>query len=94
MKASQNAEDGWRGFTDFLATLKSRKEVQLYLDLFLTYEERHDLGLRFLIIQELLSGEKTQREIARHLGTSIAKITRGSNALKSISSTLKEALKK
>jgi len=63
-----------------------------YFDLFLTQEERKDIGQRLEIVFELLKGENSQREIARKLGTSIAKITRGSNCLKEVSSELKNAI--
>ena len=92
MKAKSDLEEGWRHFIERLAHLKKSDEVNDYLDLFLTHAERRHLGLRFLIIQELVKGEKTQRKMAESLGVSIAKITRGSNALKSISSKLRRFL--
>jgi TrpR family trp operon transcriptional repressor len=48
----------------------------------LTPKEKADLKTRILIIKELLKKEKTQRQIAKYLNLSIAKITRGSNELK------------
>ena len=51
-------------------------------DLLLTPEEKESLALRCLIIEELLKQKKTQRDIAKDLQVSIAKITRGSNELK------------
>ncbi|MCB1084045.1 MAG: trp operon repressor, partial [Simkania sp.] len=56
--------------------------------------ERVDLSKRILIVQELLNGEKTQREMAKDLQVSIAKITRGSNELKGIDEKLKQFLKR
>ncbi|NGX47761.1 MAG: Trp operon repressor [Chlamydiae bacterium] len=92
MKTKSDLEEGWWHFIERLAHLKKSDEVNDYLDLFLTHSERRYLGLRFLIIQELVNGEKTQREMAESLGVSIAKITRGSNALKDISSKLRRFL--
>lgn len=56
--------------------------MQQLFELFFTDEEQKALGHRYLIIRELLLEKKTQREVAREFGISIAKITRGSNALK------------
>jgi len=58
------------------------------IDLLFTPEERAQLKARFEIIKSLCIGEETQRELAARLGLSIAKITRGSHALKSISPKL------
>ena len=88
----EKSEEGWWRFIDRLLQLKDKEEVNDYLELFLTHEERQDLGSRFLIIHELLKGEKPQREISRTLQVSIAKITRGSNALKTIKSKLRRFL--
>ncbi len=59
------------------------------LELLLTPEERNDIETRCLIIKALLQQEKPQRQISDDLNVSIAKITRGSNELKRISSRLK-----
>lgn len=69
-------------FTDLCLSMKNRKGFSLLLDLFLTNEEKTNIEIRFLVIKELLKSKKTQREIARDVGVSIAKITRGSNELK------------
>lgn len=57
---------------------------QLYglLDIFFTDDEKDDLADRVVIVRELLRQKKSQRQIARDKHVSIAKITRGSNALK------------
>jgi TrpR family trp operon transcriptional repressor len=49
--------------------------------------------MRCLIIRDLLMQEQTQREIAKNLNVSIAKITRGSNELKRIKDPLLTYLK-
>ena len=68
-------------------------ELAEFYDLFLTLEEKKDLALRLLLVRALLDEELTQREIAQELGVSIAKITRGSNALKITKKKLKERIK-
>jgi TrpR family transcriptional regulator, trp operon repressor len=59
------------------------------LDLLFTPEELVQLEARYAIIKSLWLGHETQRELAARLKLSIAKITRGSHALKAISPELK-----
>ncbi len=87
-------QKGLDGFIELFLLIKDKKTLLLLLDLFLTAEERADLGMRFLIIKELLSEEKTQRQVAKELNVSIAKITRGSNELKRTNRKLLTYLKK
>ncbi len=63
--------------------------LQELMTFIFTPEEQAHLETRLQLISELLRGEKTQREIAKELNISIAKITRGSNGLKTISPALK-----
>lgn len=86
--------DGWRAFIKLCSHFKTNEELKELFDLFLTLEEKEDVAKRFRILKALLDEKLTQREIAEKLGVSISKITRGSNALKIISSQLREALKK
>ncbi len=85
-------EDGWRGFLELCSKAKSPKELDALLGLFLTLKEREDLSARYWIVRELISGERTQREIAEERHVSIAQITRGSNALKIIGQDLRRLL--
>jgi TrpR family trp operon transcriptional repressor len=86
--------EGWQGFIELCSNSPGKKELDLMFDLFLTMEEKDSLALRFLIVQELLREQKTQREIAKELNVSIAKITRGSNELKRMSPNLIAYLRK
>ena len=85
-------EDGWRGFLSLCSEAKTPEELNELLWLFLTAEEKKDIATRYLIIRELVKGKKTQREMAKDLGVSIAKITRGSNFLKMVSKKLRRLL--
>ena len=75
-------ETGWQGFIDMCLNVEDEKSLRAMLSLFLTVEEKEDIARRFLIVKELVLQRKTQRDIAKSLDVSIAKITRGSNELK------------
>jgi len=87
-------KSGWRSFIDLCLATHDEKMLSSLFDFFLTSEEKKSLTTRYLIVIELLKQQKTQREIAKSLGVSIAKITRGSNELKRISPKLTKFLKK
>lgn len=84
---------GWQEFLKLCSKINAPEEFGEVFDLFLTIEEKETLASRYLIIRALLEGHLTQREIADTYKVSIAQITRGSNALKIISSELREILK-
>jgi TrpR family trp operon transcriptional repressor len=76
-------DKSWRKFV--LLTKKMAKEdavFEEYWQLMLTPEERAQLAKRVLIVEALLLGEQSQRDIAKAHCMSISKITRGSNQLK------------
>jgi TrpR family transcriptional regulator, trp operon repressor len=85
-------EDGWRGFLERCIKVESVTDLEDFFRLFLTPAERKEIAGRYLIVRELLRGEKSQREMARDLGLSIANISRGSNFLKITGSELKKFL--
>lgn len=87
-----NSEAGWRHFLTLCNELETTRELDDVMSLFLTLEEKKDITDRFLIVKQLLEGQKTQREIAQELRVSIAKITRGSNSLKTIGKNLRSFL--
>ncbi|HSW86124.1 MAG TPA: trp operon repressor [Rhabdochlamydiaceae bacterium] len=86
-------DNAWFHFLNMCTEFKTASEFKEFFDLFLTLEEKQDLARRFLLVKELLQGNKTQREIAKDLSLSISKITRGSNALKVVRDSLREFLK-
>ena len=83
---------GWKDFLYLCSECRSSGELEELLNLFLTLEEKEAVGKRVLIIKHLMEEKLTQREIAAKYQVSIAKITRGSNALKIIKTALKEFL--
>ena len=83
---------GWHKFLSLCSKIENPEQLAEFFDLFLTFEERENLAGRYLIVKELLKGEKTQREMAHDLGISIAKITRGSNGLKTVDQKWKQYL--
>lgn len=79
---SAKHQEGWNRFITLCCREKSTTEWEQFFDLFLTDEEKENLATRVLIIDALLNSDLPQREIAKQLKVSIAKITRGSNMLK------------
>lgn len=86
-------QKGWQGFVELCQQTKDEKTLSHLFNLLLTPEEKENIAMRCLVIRELLLQQKTQREIARHLNVSIAKITRGSNELKRMKAPYVEYLK-
>ena len=84
---------GLNNFIKLCAQCKDEKMLLSLFDLFFTEEEKDDLSLRCLIVHNLLKNKQVQRKIAKDLNVSIAKITRGSNALKRIDTKLLTYLK-
>ena len=87
-------ENGWQCFLKLCLNADNESMLSDLFSLFLTEEEKASIETRCLVVKELLAQNKTQRQIAEDLHVSIAKITRGSNELKRVSSELKEYLKK
>jgi len=92
--ANQIDNSGWHGFLHLCTKNKNIEHFDEFFGLFMTLEERDDFAKRYLIVKELLLEQKTQREIAKDSGVSIAKITRGSNSLKTSSESLQNFIKK
>jgi len=86
-------KQGWQEFLELCMKIEAASELNEFFNLFLTIEEKETLVSRYLIVKSMLEGKLTQREISKKHKVSIAQITRGSNALKIISSELREKLK-
>ena len=64
-----------------LADLSRKKDIRIFLQALLTPPERACIGLRWRLVCMLAAGVP-QRVIAKSLGISLCKITRGSRELK------------
>ncbi len=84
----------WKEFINLCRQAEDKEQLTELFDFLFSPEEKQTLTTRILLANVLLKGEKTQREIAKELNVSIAKITRGSNSLKRISDSLKSFLMK
>ncbi len=74
--------DNWQQFLQLLQQAMTDNCQQELLQLLLTPDERLVLATRVKIIEELLKGQLSQRQLKDQLGVGIATITRGSNGLK------------
>jgi TrpR family transcriptional regulator, trp operon repressor len=66
---------------DVFCSVKDRKEMKRLFSEVFTPAELEDLTLRWKLLAQLADG-MTQRDIAKDLGISLCKITRGSRLLK------------
>ncbi|MCK4608899.1 MAG: trp operon repressor [Gammaproteobacteria bacterium] len=82
--------EDWLEFLRFCSEFRTSEQVDNFFEVFYTFNEREEVLSRYLIVKEMLTSKKTQREIAVSHNVSIAKITRGSNQLKRVSDEFKE----
>lgn len=90
----EDEQKDWKELIELFSKTKSEEMMDQLFHLFLTINEREFLKDRFRIVKALLNSGKSQRIIASELGTSIAKITAGSNELKRSSKELIDFFKK
>lgn len=81
--------DGWKQFLNLCRAANTPEQLDTLFDLLFTHEEKAQLAMRVQLVKALLQGGKSQRQISSELKISIAKITRGSNALKTVPDDLK-----
>jgi TrpR family trp operon transcriptional repressor len=85
-------QKGWRQFIELCRHVQTDEALEELFDLLLTLEEQEQLATRVELLKALLKGDKPQRLIAEELKISIAKMSRGSNALKIIKPSLRRYL--
>lgn len=90
----ENIEDGWQQLLMWCNNVEDEQQLSSLFELLLTPEEKVDIAKRCLIIRELLAKNHSQREIAKNLNVSIAKITRGSNEIKRLSPEILQFIQK
>lgn len=83
---------GWKLFVDTAEKLDNPRDLSDFLHFILTPEEQHAIGDRCRIVQALLEHQETQRDLSKRLQVSIAKITRGSNSLKHLTTQQRQLL--
>lgn len=89
-----NKKKGWCDLIHLCRHTRSDEELDALFQLLFTLDEQEQLATRVELLRALLKGNKPQRVIASELKISIAKITRGSNAMKVISLQLRRFLEK
>ncbi|AMF98405.1 trp operon repressor [Vibrio harveyi] len=83
----------WQQIVELIRSSVDNQQHEMLLTMLMTPDERESLTARVNILNELLKGELSQRQISQMLGVGIATITRGSNELKSKSEVDKDKLK-
>ncbi len=83
----------WQQIVELIRTSVDSQQHEMLLTMLMTPDERDSLIARVNILNELLKGELSQRQISQMLGVGIATITRGSNELKSKTDEEKDQLK-
>lgn len=86
-------ETGLEMFVELCLKAKKPSRLKELFNLTLTIEEKEHLSSRMQIIKALLDEKLSQREISEKMQVSISQITRGSNALKIVSSDLLKFIK-
>ncbi len=82
----------WQHLMKLVKDSAAKDQHEMLLTMMMTADERDALVARVNILNELLKGEISQRQISQMLGVGVATITRGSNELKSHSEEEKQSL--
>lgn len=70
-----------KDFVSALSAIKTEEEMQAFVQEIFTEKELSDFEKRWQLMKQLKEG-KTQREIAKNLGISLCKVTRGNKIIK------------
>ncbi len=88
---SSNKARGLNEIAEALAAIGDAELVRRFLESILTPREREEIAGRWELVKLLNRGE-SQRHVAKRLGMSLCKITRGSRELKKKDSAFKAVL--
>jgi TrpR family trp operon transcriptional repressor len=88
----KRVKENFSDLADTLARTGDRELIESFLYCILTPAEAADIAARWALVKDLEQGIP-QREIAKDLGVSLCKITRGSRELKKPDSAFKRILK-
>ncbi|MDV7105240.1 trp operon repressor [Vibrio sp. TH_r3] len=82
----------WQHVMKLVKSAAETDQHDMLLTILMTADEREALIARVNIVNELLKGEISQRQISQMLGVGLATITRGSNELKAHSEQQRKVL--
>jgi TrpR family trp operon transcriptional repressor len=88
---SSNSARGLREIAEALAGIRDTELIRGFLESILTPRERAEIAGRWLLVK-LLDQGVSQRHVAKRLGMSLCKITRGSRELRRRPSAFKAVL--
>ena len=92
VSSNRNSMNGIEEIAEVLTRIRAKALMRGFLDSILTERELKEVAGRWEIVK-LLDQGVSQRQVARQLGMSLCKITRGSRELKKENSPLKRVIK-
>lgn len=78
-----NEKESFEQLVGLLCSITDKEEMRWFLERLLTNAEVDDLTSRLRIYAALATSKYTQREVAKLLGVSISKVTRGASNMHS-----------